>query len=128
MLMKHYNKRKIFVVVVETNKRLYTVQYTTVQLNIKKYEEESRKTIKLKVIFLHLKIVPLEIWTLFFLMNQEDHDWVSFFDYPDEIKTKYYIQYNCFIEGGSIREKMDFENLGIATSKETKIDTKNTRK
>ena len=61
MLMKHYNKRKIFVVVVETNKRLYTVQYTTVQLNIKKYEEESRKTIKLKVIFLHLKIVPLEI-------------------------------------------------------------------
>ena len=74
MLMKHYNKRKIFVVVVETNKRLYTVQYTTVQLNIKKYEEESRKTIKLKVIFLHLKIVPLEICTLFFLMNQEDHD------------------------------------------------------
>ena len=117
--MKHYNKRKIF-------KRLYTVHYCTVKY--KKYEEESRKTIKLKVIFLHLKIVPLEIWTLFFLMNQEDHDWVSFFDYPDEIKTKYYIQYNCFIEGGSIREKMDFENLGIATSKETKIDTENTRK
>ena len=71
MLMKHYNKRKIFVVVVETNKILYTVQYTTVQLNIKKYEEESRKTIKLKVIFLHCAI---KICTLFFLMNQEDHD------------------------------------------------------
>ena len=75
---------------------------------------------------MHLKIVPLEIWTLFFLMNQEDHDWVSFFEYPDEIKTKYYKQ--LFIEGGSIREKMEFENLGIATSKETKIDTENTRK
>ena len=126
MLMKHYNKRKIFVVVVETNKRLYTVQYTTVQLNIKKYEEESRKTIKLKVIFLHLKIVPLEICTLFFLMNQEDHDWVSFFEYPNEIKPN--TIFNCFIEGGSIRKKMEFENLGIATSKETKIDTENTRK